>query len=230
MKIKKIGFTTFQIKEGDVTIVTDPFAYNEFVQKPQKITADVVVSSEKKYISKTELVKELGLEKKIVPKVRESVFEVINPGEFEIGGVLVRKGEDGIIILDSGSERLVYIGFVKPDLEISAFKGMGDVDALIIPVGDGAKKKSDGKDKESVHSVYGFMSTSKVEKVISTIDPGILIPAGYKEPGLKEGDELITVDEFMKECGFSGAEKSADVKVSGSRGADEKAMSITILE
>ncbi len=56
------------------------------------------------------------------------------------------------------------MGQIK-DFDPKKTKNLGDVDVLIVPVGDGVN----------------FMDFDKIERVISNTDPSILIPCAYKE-------------------------------------------------
>lgn len=205
MKIKSAGFLSFAIKEDDTVFLTDPNLSGN------KQSADVVLFSHAKYAG-TENVLEGS---KIVPNKRETVFEIVNNGEYEISGVLVRKHDNGVLLLDSGTQRIVIVGYDSAELDLASLKGMGDVDALIIAVGDGAGNK------------YGFPNISKVERIISAIDPSVLIPAGYQYDGDKE---LLSVDDFLKQCGFSGAEKMDELKLGVRANEEDKRMMIAILD
>lgn len=224
MKIKGLGFLTFQIKADDTTVVTDPISLFSVTGFNSKVEADMIITTDPSHIGQEDLIKKEGLESKIVSNKREKVFEIANSGEFEIGGVLVRKQDCGIVIIDSGYTRIVYLGYLHKDIDITKFKGLGDVDVLIIPVGDGEKSATEGS-----KSTNEFLPTVKVEKIISIVEPSILIPSGYKNPAVKGTESLMSVEDFLKECGYSGAETVSELKVEDKQAEEDKRMKIVVL-
>lgn len=187
MKIKRVGWTSFLISSDDISILTDPLALKDSGASFPKTSADVVLFSNYDKEVKESILLDNGLEKKVVADHRESIIEINTPGEYEVGGMMVRRGlNDDFYMIDEKSLRVVYMGGTDKDFDVDLTKDLGDVDVLILPVGDGVS----------------FMDFEKIEKVLSNADPAILIPCAYKEEGLKNTD-LKTKEEFIKYFGFA---------------------------
>lgn len=216
MKIKNLGFSTFKIIGSDVSIITDPHATIESGLSLPKTEADICLVSDPKYVGTQGYLSETGLSTKIVSQKRSSVFEIVNNGEYEIGGLIVRRpAKSNVCIIDEGYLRVVYVGLVDGDFELDTLKHLGDVDVLMIPVGDGGI----------------FPPIQKIEKAINIIDPSILIPWGYKTVGMKgEFEKLLELEAFLKECGFSNTIEEKELKINNAPEKEDKVMGVVILK
>ena len=124
-------------------------------------------------------------------------MEINTPGEYEVGGIMIRRGiRDDFFIIDEKTTRVVYMGGTDNSFDPKKVKDLGDVDVLIIPVGDGVN----------------FMDFEKIENVLSNIDPAILIPCAYKEGGSGNGD-LKSKEEFIKHFGFANVHEESYITV-----------------
>ena len=187
MKIKKQNWTTFLITGDKISLLTDPQALKESGLTISKTKSDVVLFSDPKLILKTNVLKKEGLEKKVVPDTRKKVMEITSPGEFEVGGLMIRREiNSNLYIIDEQNLRVVYLGLADNDFDVKITEDLGDVDVLIAPIGNGDQ----------------FIDYDKLEKIFSNIDPQILIPCGFKEKGLTVGKELKTKEDFIKHFGF----------------------------
>jgi len=206
MKIKKIGWTTFLITTDQISVLIEPLKLKEEGLNIPKTQADVCIF--------TECPKE-KYDDKVQPDRREKMMEICTPGEYEVGGLMIRRGlDDDFYIIDDKNLRTVYMGGVQKDFDPEKAKHLGDVDALIIPVGDGEN----------------FMSYDTLEKVVSNIDPAILIPCAYKEEG-KKSTELKTRDEFVKYFGYANAKEEGFVNLARKRvEEDQKSVEVIFLK
>lgn len=206
MKIKKIGWTTFLISTDEISALTDPLKMREEGLSIPKTQADICIftdNPEEKY------------DEKISPEKREKIMEISTPGEYEVGGLMIRRGlNDNLYIIDEKNLRIVYMGGTKKDFDSEKTKNLGDVDALIIPVGDGEN----------------FMDYDNLAKVISNIDPAVLIPCAYKEEG-KKSTGLKTREEFVKYFGYANATDENFVNLSRKRvEEDQKSVQVIFLK
>lgn len=97
----------------------------------------------------------------------------------------------------------------------SLFEDTGDIDYLILPVGD-------GKD---------FVDWKDLEKIISEIDPVVLIPSCYFVSGMKDRwKELKKIEEFLKGFGISNPETESKLKLKHFIETENKQLSTVILE
>jgi hypothetical protein len=186
MKIKKVGWTSFLLSADSITVLTDPLKLLEVQKNVPKTKADICLFTNYDKDIKKSIVKDNKLDKKIVTDNRESIMEISIPGEYEVGGLMIRRGiGDDFFIIDEGTLRIVYMGDTDNSFDPKEVSDLGDVDVLIVPVGDGVN----------------FMSFEKLEKVFSNTDPAILIPCAYKEEN-EENDKLKSKEEFIKYFGF----------------------------
>lgn len=215
MKIKHLGFSAFKITGNSDSVITDPIAAVNAGVKLEKTEADIALFSQKDLLGKTNVLKEAGLDNKVVPQNRSEVFEIVNYGEFAIGGLMIRRFlKSGIYLIDEGYLRLAYIGLVGPEFEIDWAKNLGDVDVLIMPIGDGGI----------------FPAIDKVEKIISIIDPSYLIPYGFNEAGLKpEFAGLKKLEDFLKEGSFANTIQDKELKLTNVPEKDDKVMQVMLL-
>ncbi len=206
MKIKKIAWTSFSISNPNITLLTDPLMYKKMGKAFPKCNADVCLLSREEGVDEESFLKDNGLDGKIVGENREKVMVISSPGEFEIGGMMIRRGlNDDFFIIDEKNIRLVYMGGTDSTIDPKDVKDLGDVDVLILPVGDGVN----------------FMDFDKLEKVISNIDPAILVPCAYKEDSPKES-QVKSREEFIKHFGFATVKDENYLNVNKKRVEEEQ--------
>jgi hypothetical protein len=198
MKIKRIGWTSFLITSDNISILTDPLELSESGASFPKTRADVVLFTNYPKEIKKGILKDNKLDSKVVSEEREEVMEISTPGEYEVGGMMIRRGiTDDFFIIDEKTIRAVYLGGTNKDFDPKKTKNLGDVDVLIVPVGDGVN----------------FMDFDKIERVISNTDPSILIPCAYKDGGSGKKD-LKSKEEFIKHFGFANVREENYINVS----------------
>ena len=151
----------------------------------------------------------------VVPSKKKEILNIHNPGEFELGGLMVRRdiGSD-YYILDEDLLRVVYVGDISKDTKPESFKNLGDVDVLIMPVGDGES----------------FPELSVIEKIVTQVEPLFLIPSAFKTSDMKSGQDLSSVDDFVKHAGYTNVRREKTLSVSGSVEKEVRNMDIVILE
>ncbi|HBB64480.1 MAG: hypothetical protein UR34_C0001G0019 [candidate division WS6 bacterium GW2011_GWC1_33_20] len=215
MKIKSLGWSSFQLSTGDTTVLTDPLALKQSGLSLSKSSADVVLFTDKGLEGKENILAENDLLKKVEPEHRDKIIEISSPGEFEIGGLMIRRDVDSTFFtIDETVLRVVYMGLLKNDIDISLAKDLGDVDVLIIPIGNGDL----------------FVEYEKLEKIINYIDPTILIPCAYKQDGLKIGKDLKSREDFIKYFGFTNVREETYVNVTPTVEQENKNMEVIFLK
>ena len=189
MIINWYGHSCFKITNqgGHLIIITDPFD-KKIGLNPPRCSADIVtVSHQHDDHNNTKAI--TGMEE-------SKPFIVDSPGEYEIKGVSIigcrsfhdkeKKEQNVIYLMEVDKIRICHLGdFGQEKLEDKQVEKIGNVDVLMIPVGGNYTIGA----KEAV-------------KIVSQIDPRIVIPIHYKLPGLKI--ELADVKEFLKEMGLNG--------------------------
>jgi len=179
-----------------------------------KCKADVVLFSQRDLYGKEDILREYELEKKIEPDHRDNIFEISSPGEYEIGGMMIRRGIDlPFYTIDEGNLRVVYMGVIDNSLDVSKTKDLGDVDVLILPIGNGDL----------------FIDYEKIEKILNYIDPTVLLPCAYKTDGLKVGKDIKSRDDFIKYFGFTNVKEQSSLNVTSTVEQESKIMEVIFL-
>ncbi len=216
MKIKKIGWTTFLLTTDSISVITDPGLLKDSGASFPKTSADVALFTHvQNSPDKIKVLETLGLTDKVEPDKRKEVFEIYTPGEYEVGGIMVRRdmGEDYYII-DEKNLRVVYMGATGKDFDVEKVKNLDDVDALILPIGDSEM----------------FMGYDTIEKVILNIDPAILIPCAYKGES-KMDQNLKSRDEFIQHFGFVNVKDEGYINLAKRKvEEDQKSVEIVFLK
>ncbi len=136
-----------------------------------------------------------------IKAVSGNYFLVSGPGEYEIKDVFIRgipafhdpvfgkeKGEVTIYIIEAEGLRLCHLGDLgQKELTEDQVEKIGNIDILMIPVG----------------GVY-TISSKEASKIISQIEPKIVIPMHYQIPKLKI--KLEGLEKFLKAMGVKSPE------------------------
>ena len=214
MKIKSLGWSSFCLSNDNMSILTYPLALKESGIGLPKCKADVVLFSQRNLYGKEDILREYELEKKIEPDHRDNIFEISSPGEYEIGGMMIRRGIDlPFYTIDEGNLRVVYMGVIDNSLDVSKTKDLGDVDVLILPIGNGDL----------------FIDYEKIEKILNYIDPTVLLPCAYKTDGLKVGKDIKSRDDFIKYFGFTNVKEQSSLNVTSTVEQESKIMEVIFL-
>jgi len=191
-KIYWAGQSCFQIsvsnsKEHSAEIVIDPF-HDEIGVKLPSLSADILMVTHD-HVDHNNI-------KDVKPATPGGPFVIQGPGEYEIKEVFVQgipafhddvngkeKGQNTIYIFEAEDMRFCHLGNLgQKQLTDEQLEKIDRVDVLMIPVG----------------GEYTIDSSS-AQKVISQIDPKVVIPMHYALPKVKyKSDE---VSKFLKTMG-----------------------------
>lgn len=130
-----------------------------------------------------------------LPEFGEGPFRVTGPGEYEVHGVAVAGisvGNRTVYRLDAEEVTVAHLGNLEKPLDEAAIDQLGDVDALIIPIGG-----------------HGILTAKQASELIEQIEPKVVIPIQYKIPGTKLPYDGL--EAFCKEMGCSA--KAAEEKL-----------------
>lgn len=214
MKIRNVGYLSYLLSFDKLNILTDPTSVTEAGLKFPKSKADVVLYSDPKYYGVKDIIKKEKLN--IDNDTERKMIEISSPGEYELGGVMVRRDiNTGFYILDEGYLRIVYAGYLNKEAKVDIFKNLGDVDVLILPVGDGER----------------FPEFDTIEKIINEVEPLLLIPSGFHSEGMNESmSTLKHIEDFIKQAGYANVTYEKFVSVSGAPEEEERNMSVSVLQ
>lgn len=189
MQIKFHGHSCFSIKEGDSTIVTDPYDESTGLKSPNINAKVVTVSYNHPHHSNSKAI-----------SGEPKVFDW--PGEYETSGIHIKgvtsfhnpkedneQKENTIFKIDLNGINLCHLGSLGTKLTPEQLEKIGDVDILFVPVGG----------KESIDA-------KKAKEVIEQIEPRLIIPMAYNTEGSKCGFDELGL--FLSQMGAEGAEST----------------------
>lgn len=189
MDITYLGHSSFKLKGRTASVVTDPYDTVMVGLKFSPTEAEIVtISHDHADHNQAQLVK--------------NVKKVINgPGEYEIMGISIlgfpsfhdkksgeERGKNTIYVFEIDNLRIAHLGDLGHDLSEGLVEDLGDIDILLIPVGD-----------------KFTIGPTEAARIIQAIEPSIIIPMHYQMPGLvpQNFKELKPVDDFLKEVGLN---------------------------
>lgn len=185
MDIIWYGQACFKLKGKNVSVIIDPFDPDfTGLKTPKDLLADVTLITH---------------DHRDHNNASGSQMKFSEPGEYEIGGVVVtgissfhdntngsERGKNIIFHLMFDGLNIVHLGDLgQSRLTEEQVAQIGQTDILLIPVG----------------SVY-TIDSKQASQIVSQLEPKIIIPMHYKIDGLKF--ELEGVDKFLKEMGAEG--------------------------
>ena len=187
------GHAFFQIitsrgKEEKLSIAIDPFPGEVGLRVPSFQT-DILLVSHDHYDHNN------------IKTIKGNPFLIQGPGEYEIKGVFIQgiaafhdktqgkeRGRVTIYTIETEGIRLCHLGDLgQKELTSDQIEKIGDCDVLMIPVG-------------GVYTISG----QEASKIISQIEPRIVIPMHYQLPKLKLKSKLESLDKFLKAMGQKG--------------------------
>ena len=190
MTISWKGQSCFQIsisqnKNGSASIVIDPFS-NEIGLRVPKFEVDVLLITHDHHDHNNS-------------KAVSGQSLVINgPGEYDVKEIFIQgieafhddvqgkeRGPITIYTIEAEDIRVCHLGDLgQKELTAEQLEKIGNVDILMIPIGGDVTLDA----KEAI-------------KVMSQIEPKVIIPMHYKIPKLKTKAKLASLDDFLKALG-----------------------------
>jgi len=215
MNIIWYGQACFQItalssKNSQVLIVIDPFDETVGLRVP-KLEADILLTSHD------------HPDHNNVKVISGSPFLISGPGEYEIKGVYIQgipacKDDKGgkklsqniIYTIEAEEMRLCHLGDLgQKELTPEQLEKIGEVDILMIPVG----------------GVY-TISAKDALRIMSQIEPKIIIPMHYQIPKLKF--KLDGLDKFLKILNIKSIEPLLKLSIKKKDLSEEEAKIIVL--
>ena len=183
MQITRLGHSCFKIQNNETTLIIDPFDDSIGLKMP-RLSADIVLASHNHYDHNN------------LAAIRGTAFQISSPGEYEIKDFFIYgipsfhddnegkiRGENIIFLIEIEGVRVAHLGDLgQRTLTEEQLKKLEGVDILMIPVG-------------GVYTIDARVAS----EIIAELEPRIVIPMHYGEPGLKI--KLDDLDKFKKEMG-----------------------------
>ncbi len=155
---------------------------------------------------------ELATEPRFAVENSEARVIIQAPGEYEVGDFFIRATAATrhidmetderlatIYHIDMGDVRIGLIGNIKDKLSDDQLETIGVVDILVLPVGGGG---------------YTLDATN-ASAIVRQVEPKVVIPVHYADPGLKYEVPQDTLDTFTSELG-APVEQVEKFKIKGS--------------
>ena len=121
-------------------------------------------------------------------------FLIAGPGEYDIKGIYIQgtKAENATIyIIEAEGMKLCHLGRItQKELTSEQIELIGEVDILFLPIGIDSKKSV---------------------KIMSQIEPKVIIPSYYKISKSKE--KLDSINSFLKVLGIKKLEKTPKLSI-----------------
>jgi L-ascorbate metabolism protein UlaG (beta-lactamase superfamily) len=174
MELTFVGLGCVRLRGRDVQVVIDPIPPGAAPGLP-KLTPDIVVRTE----GDTDFA--------ALRPADGRPQEVSGPGEYELRGVRVfglPAGRNTIMRVEIDEVRVTAVGRLRRQLTEDEIEALGHVDVLLAPVG--------GDDA---------YTATEAAKLVSAIEPAIVVPVRYAVPGLP--GQYESVDRFAKEMGLA---------------------------
>jgi L-ascorbate metabolism protein UlaG (beta-lactamase superfamily) len=202
MEVTFLGLGCVRLRGRDVQVVIDPIPPGTAPGLP-KLTPDIVVRTE----GDTDFA--------ALRQADNRPQEVSGPGEYELSGVRVfglPAGKTTIMRVEVDEVRVAAIGRLRRPLTEDEIEALGHVDVLLAPVG--------GDDA---------CTATEAAKLVSAIEPAIVVPVRYAVPGLP--GEYEPVDRFAREMGLAEGSWAPQPKLNltGSSGTVEETR-VVVLE
>ena len=203
LEITWYGHSCFRFMErGMASVVTDPFDSDKIGYAPLKLKADIVTSScdlpGHRYLS----------------AVKGSPFEILGPGEYELGEVFItgiqtngKKKLEGEIrntlyLIDYNGVTIAHLGNMNHVPGQTEIEALGTVNIVLVPVGGGSG-----------------LNASKASEIISLLEPNLVVPMHYKTPECKI--EMDGLDNFLKQMGVNEVIAQDTLKIDSSSSLPE---------
>lgn len=188
MIINWLGMSCFKIQTKEATLLLDPYQDNCGLKMPKLKTDLIVLSdSENNLTNNTERLSGDG-------------FLVNKPGEYEskqifISGISAGEADqanNNLYYLEIEDLTIGFLGLINHSLSNKQLELLEGVDILFLPIGS--------------------LTPEKRSKIISQIEPRIIIPMYYAIPKIKP--QLESLDKFLKELGVKDKEMLEKYKIS----------------
>lgn len=199
MRLTWYGQNCFKIQtkakrgEKEVTIVTDIFDKKIGLRPPQG-QIDIVTLSHYTYYHTGP------------PALKSQPFIIDAAGEYSLRGIHLegiesfsdkeqgaQRGRNTIFLMESEGIRLCHLGELGHDLTEDQLEAIGEVDILLVPVGN-----------------PNLLSLKDVKSIIGKLEPGIIIPMQYQIKNLKS--DLTDCREFCQALGGAKKEDKLNIK------------------
>lgn len=185
MKITYLGHSCFKIEINGKTIVIDPYDPDLMGYPFPQTSADIVLLSHH------------DSETSYLAGIKDYIHLLDSPGEYEISGIFIyglatyhdnergeRRGKNTAFLIESEDFAILHLGSLGHELSKESLEKISEVDVLMVPVGGNY-----------------VIDAETASKVISSLEPSIVIPMHYAEKDSKYPEKLANLEDFLEEMG-----------------------------
>jgi len=194
MIINWLGLSAFKIQTKDAVLAIDP--YDKIGLKMPKFQADILLISHEHDGHNNP------------SAIKGEPFLINGPGEYEVKNIFIygingfhdnknglEKGKITMYLIETEGIKIAFLSDIGQDnLTEAQLELFGNADILLVPVGG-----------------FTTINGPGASKMISQIQPRIVIPMHYKIPGVTL--KLEGIDKFLKEFGVAQPEKMDKLKI-----------------
>ncbi|NJK79682.1 MAG: MBL fold metallo-hydrolase [Chloroflexaceae bacterium] len=185
--VQYFGLSAVRLRGRDGIVLCDPFDRSAGMDMGRPTAHIVTISHAHPHHNATGAVR----------PVRDDIFVIDGPGEYEVHGVLItgtrtrpdagtaeERGFNTVYIIHLDDVVFCHLGYLSHELTQSQLEDIGNIDVLFVPVGDG-----------------GTLTPAEAINVIGQIEPRIVIPIYYAIDRLSDEYALTALEKFTNEIG-----------------------------
>jgi L-ascorbate metabolism protein UlaG (beta-lactamase superfamily) len=186
--VQYLGHSCFRLRGRDGTVICDPYSRSIGIELGRPSAHIVTVShhhTDHNYVA-------------AVKPLREKIFVIDGPGEYEVSGVLItgvrtahdtqkgaERGFNTVFVIHLDDVVFCHLGDLGHELTQSQLDEIGDVDVLFVPVGGGET-----------------IGPAEANSVIGQIEPKIVVPMHYASAQFSFEYDLAPLEKFTHERGI----------------------------
>jgi L-ascorbate metabolism protein UlaG (beta-lactamase superfamily) len=185
--IQYLGHACFRIRGRDGVVLCDPYNRTNGLDMGRPTAHIVTVSHDHPDHNNVAQVRPL----------REKLFVVDGPGEYEVGGIMIagvrtfhdkakgaELGRNIVYVIHLDDLVFCHLGDLGHELSQAQIEAIGNVDVLFVPVGGGET-----------------IGPAEAISVISQIEPRLVIPMHYANVQISPEQPLAPLERFIHELG-----------------------------
>lgn len=184
--IQYLGHACFRIRGRDGIVLTDPFDSSVGYDLGKPTAHIVTISHQHPDHANVAAVRPM----------RDSIFTLDGPGEYEVGGILItgvrtfhdkkkgaELGRNTVYVIHLDEVVFCHLGDLGHELSAQQIDEIGEVDVLFVPVGGGET-----------------IGPAEAASVIGQLEPRVVIPMHYALEGQRSMEhDLAPIDKFAHE-------------------------------
>ncbi|HMQ31861.1 MAG TPA: MBL fold metallo-hydrolase [Chloroflexaceae bacterium] len=214
--VQYLGHACFRLRGRDGVVICDPYGRSTGLDLGRPTAHIVTVSHSHPDHNNVAQVKPL----------REKLFVVEAPGEYEVGGILITAvrtyhdkakgaelGFNTVYVMHLDDVVFCHLGDLGHELSQAQVEAIGNVDVLFVPVGGGET-----------------IGPAEAINVISQLEPRIVVPMHYATAQMSFDQPLAPLERFTQELGMKEvvAEEKLSLTAANLPGDNEETRTVVL--